>query len=211
MNDSEMNREQLAMLTLDHYENNAQSFFEGTRNHDVSQNYREFLSPFAIDTEIDILDFGCGPGRDLKYFSELGHRAVGLDGSFEFCQMARKYSGCEVLHQPFTDLDLPDNAFDGVFANASLFHVQKPNLQEVLTKLFHALRRDGVLFMSNPRGNDESWSGTRYGNYMEFDETRDYLDQAGFEVLKHYYRPEGKPLHEQPWLAVVSRKQSAAT
>ena len=109
--------------TLGHYDNNAPGFFKGTIDHDVSQNYAAFLAPLPENKKLDILDFGCGPGRDLKYFSDLGHRPVGLDGSVEFCKMARTFSGCEVLHQRFAHLALPPQSFDGVFANASLFHV----------------------------------------------------------------------------------------
>ena len=79
-------------------------------------------------------------------------------------------------------------------------------LSEVLAALHAALRARGVLFMSNPRGDGEGWQGDRYGHYMEFDMSERYLNQAGFEVIEHYYRPGGKPLHQQPWLAIVSRR-----
>ena len=79
-------------------------------------------------------------------------------------------------------------------------------LPRVLSELHAALRPGGVLFMSNPRGNDEGWSGERYGHYMEFDASKVYLEAAGFEVVHYYYRPAGKPLHQQPWLAIVSRR-----
>src|SRR5664279_5673773 len=75
-----------------------------------------------------ILDFGCGPGRDLKVFSELGHIAVGLEGAAHFAVMARTHSGCEVWQQDFLKLDLANNHFDGVYANASLFHVPSQEL-----------------------------------------------------------------------------------
>jgi SAM-dependent methyltransferase len=71
----------------------------------VSQNYQAFLSAMESDRSLKILDFGCGPGRDLKYFSTLGHVAVGLDGSAEFCKMAREYSGCDVLNQNFLNVE----------------------------------------------------------------------------------------------------------
>ena len=144
-------------------------FFSGTIDHDVTQNYAAFLAPFRAGQKLDILDFGCGPGRDLKYFCELGHRPVGLDGSIEFCKMARQYSGCETLHQSFMNLSLPPQTFDGIFANASLFHVPGSELPVVLNTLHGTLRTGGILFMSNPRGNAEGWSGERYGCYMEID------------------------------------------
>ena len=191
--------------TLDHYNNSAASFFSGTIDHDVTQNYAAFLAPFPAGQKLDILDFGCGPGRDLKYFYELGHRPVGLDGSIEFCKMARQYSGCETLHQGFMNLSLPSQTFDGIFANASLFHVPGSKLPAVLKTLHGTLRTGGILFMSNPRGNAEGWSGERYGCYMEIDVISQHLRTAGFAVLNHYYRPAGLPIDQQPWLAIVSK------
>ena len=197
--------------TLRHYEANAQSFWVGTKDHDVSQNYDALLSALPLTKGMKILDFGCGPGRDLIYFKAQGHHPVGLDGSREFCEMARAKSGCEVLHQDFLSLDLPPAAFDGIFANASLFHVPRQELGRVLKELRAALASGGILFSSNPRGRDEGWSGERYGNYMEFAVYQEFLENAGFEPLDHYYRPAGLPNSQQPWLAVVSKARPNLT
>ena len=199
--------EQIEAVTLGHYNQNAESFWHGTKDHDVTQNYAAFLKPFPKHKKLDILDFGCGPGRDVHYFKSLGHRPVGLDGSEVFCGMARMYTGCEILHQKFLSLTLPEQGFDGVFANASLFHVPSAELPRVLTDLHTALRPGGVLFISNPRGNDEGWSGQRYGHYMQIESSEVFLSRAGFAVLDYYYRPVGKPFHEQPWLAITAVKQ----
>lgn len=196
-------------ITLDHYDQNAEAFWEGTKDHDVRENYEAFLAPFPQGKSLDILDFGCGPGRDLLYFHGLGHRPVGLDGSAMFCDMARQRTRCQVLHQKFLSLNLPPAAFDGIFANASLFHVPSQELRRVLGELHETLRPGGILFSSNPRGNGEGWSGKRYGHYMEWVASRDYLQAAGFQVIKHYYRPAGKPRPEQPWLAIVSRRRES--
>jgi SAM-dependent methyltransferase len=204
-----ISREQLADIqatTLNHYDSNAQSFWEGTRDHDVSQNYEKFLARLAHDRALDILDFGCGPGRDLAYFLSLGHQPVGLDGSANFCAMASGNTGCPVWHQQFLSLHLPQQAFDGIFANASLFHIPGQELPRVLGELHDTLRPGGVLFTSNPRGSAEGWSGQRYGNFMELEDTRDYLTDAGFILLEHYYRPAGMPCAAQPWLATVSQR-----
>ena len=101
---------------------------------------------------------------------------------------------------------LPGQAFDGIFANASLFHVPSRELPRVLYDLHTALRPGGILFLSNPRGNNEGWSGQRYGHYMQFETSKLFLEEAGFEVIDYYYRPLGKPSHEQPWLAIVAIK-----
>ena len=118
----------IADLTLEHYNQHAEDFWDGTRDHDVSQNIEALLQYIEGDPPFAILDFGCGPGRDLKVFAELGHLAVGLEGAARFAVMARVHSGCEVWQQDFLKLDLPDSHFDGVFANAALFHVPEPGI-----------------------------------------------------------------------------------
>jgi SAM-dependent methyltransferase len=198
--------DEIEAVTLGHYNQNAEAFWDGTKDHDVAQNYEAFLAPFPKDKKLDILDLGCGPGRDVKYFQSLGHKPVGLDGSEVFCSMARSSTGCQILHQRFLSLELPRHAFDGIFANASLFHVPSSELPRVLDDLHTALRPGGILFSSNPRGNGEGWSGHRYGHYMQFETSKIFLEEAGFEVIDYYYRPIGKPNHEQPWLAIVAIK-----
>lgn len=195
-------------ITLRHYQENADAFWAGTKDHDVTQNYAAFLAPFPEEKILDILDFGCGPGRDVHYFKALGHRPVGLDGCAAFCCMAQQYTGCEIWHQTFLNLLLPPQAFDGIFANASLFHVPSQQLPRVLKQLHNALRPGGILFSSNPRGNAEGWHQQRYGHYMEIEESKIHLENAGFEIIHHYYRPAGKPRSEQPWLAIVSRRMA---
>lgn len=194
--------------TIDHYERNSESFWQGTWDHDVSQNIDAFLSALPKGKSLDILDLGCGPGRDMCTFKSLGHRPVGLDGSKTFCRMAYQNSGCPALHQQFLSLELEQGSFDGIFANASLFHVPSQELTKVLQKLHRALRPDGVLFSSNPRGNGEGWQGQRYGHYMEFEEYKAYLEGSDFKILNHYYRPADMPRAQQAWLAIVSKRRS---
>jgi SAM-dependent methyltransferase len=196
--------------TLADYEANAAVFWEHTRDHDVSQNYAALLGSLDPPGPWTILDFGCGPGRDLAYFRSLGHEAVGVEGCSAFCAMARAHSECEVLEQDFLALALPAGRFDGVFANASLFHVPRRDLPRVLGELRHALKPRGVLFCSNPRGDDdEGWHGGRYGCYWSLEGWRAAVGAAGFDEIAHYYRPAGKPRHEQRWLATVWRRSAS--
>lgn len=193
--------------TLHHYDRVAPQFFAGTVDHDVSQNIAALLAAIEAPAPWAILDLGCGPGRDLKAFKEMGHEAVGLDGSAEFVAMARTYSGCDVWQQDFLDLDLPPTRFDGIYANASLFHVPRSALPRVLRALRATLKPGGVLFSSNPRGNnEEGWNGPRYGSFHDYPAWEAYLVAAGFLPLHHYYRPPGLPRERQPWLASVWRK-----
>ena len=200
---------QIVSATLEHYEKSADDFWRGTRGHDVSQNIAALLRHIEGAAPFTILDLGCGPGRDLKAFRDLGHVAVGVEAAPSFAAMARAHSGCEVLEQDFLRLELPSGKFDGVFANASLFHVPGQELPRVLGGLRAALKPRGVLFSSNPRGNnEEGWNRGRYGAYWDYDTWRRYLVDAGFEELEHYYRPPGLPRERQPWLASVWRRGS---
>lgn len=193
--------------TLGHYDQRADEFWAGTRDHDVSQNMGALLRHIAGEPPFTILDFGCGPGRDLAAFTRLGHTAIGLEGSERFAAMAREHSGCEVWRQDFLSLELPAQKFDGVFANASLFHVPGQELPRVLRDLHATLKPGGVLFSSNPRGsNDEGWNRGRYGAYHDIESWRGFVQAAGFTELEHYYRPEGLPREQQPWLASVWRR-----
>ena len=193
--------------TVGHYSGRAREFWEGTRDHDVTQNRAALIAHLSGDGPHHILDFGCGPGRDVHAFAQAGYVVTGLDGCATFCEMAREFSQCTILHQDFLALDLPVATYDGIFANASLFHVPCDHLSVVLAQLRQSLNDKGVLFCSNPRGADEEgWNGERYAAYHTLGSWRSRLESAGFEYLEHYYRPEGLPREQQPWLASVWRK-----
>jgi len=199
--------ENIASLTLENYNQRADDFWQGTRDHDVDQNIAAFLQAIEGEPPFTILDFGCGPGRDLRVFAERGHAAVGLEGAARFAEMARVYAGGEVWQQDFLKLDLPDKQFDGVFANAALFHVPSQELPRVLREIHATLKPRGVLFSSNPHGhNEEGWNRGRYGAFYDLETWRGYVSAAGFAELTHYYRPAGRPRLLQPWLASVWRR-----
>ena len=198
--------EKIADLTLEHYNQRAEDFWEGTRDHNVRQNIEALLQSIEGSKPFAILDLGCGPGRDLRVFADLGHVAIGLEGAARFAQMARAYSGCVVWQQDFLKLDLPRNHFDGVFANAALFHVPSQELPRVLLELHATLKPGGVMFTSNPHGhNEEGWNRGRYGAYHDLETWRRHMSAAGFVEIAHYYRPAGAPREQQPWLASVWR------
>jgi SAM-dependent methyltransferase len=193
--------------TLDYYNGRPEDFWENTRDHDVSQNIAALLQSISGEPPFTILDFGCGPGRDLKTFADLGHIAIGLEGAAPFAAMARAHSGCEIWQQDFLKLELPNNRFDGIFANATLFHVPSQELPRVLRELRASLKTGGVLFSSIPHGhNQEGWNGGRYAAYHDLEAWRRFLSGAGFVELAYYYRPAGLPREKQPWLASVWRR-----
>ena len=196
----------IAATTIGHYEANARDYAERTADHDVAQNvatlvrHLEGAGPFAL------LDFGCGPGRDLPALAANGE-AIGLDGSAAFVRMAREATGATVLHQDFVALDLPPARFDGIFANASLQHVPASALPRVLGELRASLKDRGVLFASIPHGDDEAgWNGQRYSTFHAPASWRRFMSTAGFVELEHYFRPEGRPRDEQRWFASAWRR-----
>ena len=201
--------------TIADYEAIADGFHQGNLNHDVSQNLEALLQALGGRPGLDILDLGCAGGRDLVALTKRGHRAVGLEGGSRFCQLARATSGCEVLQQNLCELQLPAEAYDGIFANAVLFHVPSTALPMVLEGLHRALRPGGVLFSSNAHGfgeDREGWTdGRTPGNsswvcWMSEASWTSTMQDAGFELLDLYYRPPGKPREQQPFLATVWRK-----
>ncbi|MFN3892514.1 MAG: class I SAM-dependent methyltransferase [Beijerinckiaceae bacterium] len=198
----------ISQTTLDDYGRRAEEFWLRTRDHDVSQNIEALLRWVRPSEGARILDLGCGPGRDLKALRERGHTAIGLDGCPSFVGMAREFSGCEVWLQDFLHLDLPrEFFFDGVYANATLFHVPRTELTRVLYEIRAALRPAGILFASIPRGNDEEgWSGARYGVRHSDKSWRLFVRGAGFIELESYLRPADVPPEERRWLATVWRK-----
>ena len=199
----------ISARNIAHYDERAESFWQGPKDHDVRQNIEALLRHIEVEPPFAILDFGCGPGRDLAAFRALGHEAIGLEGAARLAAMAREHSGCEVWEQDFLALNLPAQRFDGVFANASLFHVPRAELPRVLRELRATLKPRGVLFASNPRGhNEEGWQGERYGAWHDLEAWRGFMRAAGFGELEHYYRPPGLPREQQPWLASVWRVSS---
>ena len=195
--------------TIRFYDRNAEAFWSGTRDHDVSQNRDTLLGYIEADPPFRILDVGCGPGRDLRAFLRMGHDPTGLDASNRLCEMAREWSGCEVWQQDLRELTLPKHTFDGVFANASLFHVPTQNIDGVLVELRRTLKPGGVLLVSNPHGqNQETWQVDRFCVFYDPDNWNQLVTAAGFEALEHYYRPPGRERQLQPWLVTVWRKPS---
>lgn len=195
-------------ITIAEYQSTAASFRDGTWDHDVSQNRNALIAAMPRQPG-RILDLGCGPGRDLVAFQHLGHEVIGLDATPAFVEMAQAAAGCEVWQQSFLSLDLRENFFDGIFANASLIHVPQAEMVRVLTDLRRSLVPHGAITLSMVRGDGEGFvprpTGYRYTAGWEYATLAPCLEQAGFEILHHYYRPPGLPIQQQSWVVVVAR------
>jgi SAM-dependent methyltransferase len=207
-NEAELRR--ISAATIAHYQRFAVAYRDATCNHDVSQNIDALLAAIEGPPPQRILDLGCGPGRDLIAFRELGHEPVGLDACPAFVEMARAASACEVWRQDMLALDLPPARFDGIFANAVLFHVPTLALPRTLARLHATLRPGGSLLCSNPRGqNEEGFADDRYVCFHDLPSWRRIVEAAGFELIRHYFRPPGRPRPQQPWLVTLWRRPMA--
>ena len=121
-------------ITLTHYNEHADSFWSGTRDHDVSQNRDALLQHSARSRAVSDSRLRLWARTRPEIFHDLGYEAIGLEGAERFVELARDYSGCEVWHQDFLKLALPAEFFDGIFANASLFHVPSQELPRVAAR-----------------------------------------------------------------------------
>ncbi len=133
------------MNSTRYYDTHSKEYIKNTVDADLSALYARFLP--HVPKGGMILDAGCGSGRDLRYFSSLGYNCRGFDGSKEMVVAAREYSGCEVSQISFETFHEPD-AYDAVWACASLLHVQRPNLEQVFTQLYLSLKSNGILYCS---------------------------------------------------------------
>jgi len=213
--------------TIDDYDAIAAGFDAGNANHDVSQNIEALLKPLLAKAEpgashpvLDILDLGCAGGRDLLDFARRGHRPVGLEGSSAFCELARakvagKEPAIEVWQQNLCELSLPPTRFDGVFANAVLFHVPLECLDDVIAQIWTTLKPGGIFFASNAHGfgqDKEGWTEGRTPDtqswvcWLSESTWRQRCEAAGFVMQDLYYRPPGRPRECQPFLASVWSK-----
>lgn len=153
--------------TLEYYNKNAQLYCEQTLIGNLQENYEKFLS--RLPKKAYILDFGCGSGRDSKYFIDNGYKVKAIDGSIEMCKLASKYIKQEVDCMRFDELD-DINIYDGIWACSSILHIEKENLSSILTKMINALKVNGVIYTSFKIGEGYEVKEGKYYNYLTKEE-----------------------------------------
>ena len=153
-------------MTLEYYNRNAADFTAGTLNVDFQENQNRFLK--MLNRGDLILDFGCGSGRDTKYFLEHGMRVEAIDGSIELCMIASGYTGIEVRNMLFQELDEHER-YDAIWACSSILHLPKKELKGVLQKMICALKPDGIIYTSFKYGEFEGERNGRF--FVDFTET----------------------------------------
>lgn len=160
--------------TINYYNENSKSFIEGTVAVDFTRVQDTFLQ--LLPSKGTILDFGCGSGRDTKYFLEQGYKVDAIDGSIELCKLASDYTGINVKHMFFHEL-IDVEKYDGVWACASILHVKKIELSDILHKMYTATKKNGIIYISFKYGNFE---GERNGRYFT-----DMTEETMEELLTH--------------------------
>ena len=190
--------------TLNYYNQNADSFIEGT----VSVNFKEVQDKFLqMLSGKKILDFGCGSGRDTMYFLKSGFDVTATDGSEELCKYASEYTGIQVKQMLFQDLDEVDY-YDGIWACSSILHLSKNELRIVMNKMSRALKAGGIIYTSFKYGNFEGERNGRFFTDFTIDEFTDFVKEVKEMAIEEYWitgdvRP-GRG--DARWLNLILRK-----
>ena len=191
--------------TLKYYNENAQSFATGTvsvKFTEVQDKFLEKLNPDAY-----ILDFGCGAGRDAKYFLSRGYQVDAVDGSEQLCRIASEYTEIKVRQMLFQELDEKEK-YDGIWACSSILHLPKNELKAVFMKMFKALKEDGIIYTSLKYGDFE---GERNGRYFTDFTEKTFEEFVGeidnLQVKEEWITGDVRPGRgEEKWLNVILQK-----
>lgn len=165
--------------TLEYYNKNAQLYYEQTLVGNLQEIYDRFLK--ELPNNAYILDFGCGAGRDSKYFIDKGYKIEAIDGSIEMCKLASKYINQEVKCMKFNELD-DVNTYDGIWACSSILHVEKEKLSNIMEKMINALKNDGIIYSSFKLGTGPKVEEGKYYNYLTKDTMENILIKMNCNV-----------------------------
>lgn len=191
--------------TLDYYNQNADAFVAGTVSVDFKQTQDRFLK--RLHSGEYVLDFGCGSGRDTKYFLEAGLRVDATDGSEELCRIASDYTGIEVKRMLFQELDEHEK-YDGIWACSSILHLSKEELKNVFWKMIAALKRNGIIYTSFKYGEFEGERNGRYFTDLTIDMFRDFMQDIDCLKIEEYWITDDvRPGRgEEKWLNLILQK-----
>ena len=190
--------------TLYYYNQNAESFIQGTVSVDFKETQDKFLQSL---TGKSILDFGCGSGRDTKYFIESGYAVTAIDGSEELCKSASAYTGIQVKHMLFQDLDEVD-CYDGIWACSSILHLPKEELKIVTQKMSRALKPNGIIYTSFKYGNFEGERNGRFFTDFTIETFSEFIRDIGnITMEENWITGDVRPGRgEEKWLNLILRK-----
>lgn len=191
--------------TIDFYEKNAEVFSEGTLDVDFAPVQDRFAA--LLPERGLILDMGCGSGRDTKYFLSKGFKVDAIDGSEQLCRIAAVNTGIAVRHMMFNELD-ENELYHGIWACASILHLPRPELADVLNRMIRALRQDGYIYTSFKYGDFEGYRNERY--FTDFTESSfaDFInDIPGGEIAEEWVSSDARPEKSaEKWLNLIIRR-----
>ena len=192
--------------TIEYYNQNAQSFADGT----AAVNFTEIQNVFLelVPEGGYILDFGCGSGRDTKDFLDQGYRVEATDGSEILCKLASKYTGISVKHMFFEELEEIEK-YDGIWACASILHLSKEELHQVILKMVDALRIGGIIYTSFKYGDFEGERNGRYFTDFTIELFTEFVRNiTGIQIEEYWITGDARPERgEQKWLNLILRKE----
>ncbi len=193
--------------TLSYYNTNAQEFIQNTLDVDFSYVQNKFLS--RLEANDSILDFGCGSGRDTKYFLDKGYRVEAIDGSKELCKLASEYTGIEVKHMYFHELREIEK-YEAIWACSSILHLPYKELMDVMKKMLVALKNNGLIYTSFKYGTFEGERNGRYFTDMTEESLQKLLDAVGGIIVEELWvTADVRPNRgEEKWLNLLLRKKS---
>ena len=191
--------------TLNYYNENAAAFINGTASADIAETrdrFAKYLPPGAL-----ILDFGCGSGRDTKAFLASGFRVDATDGSEEICREASTFTGIDVQHLLFQDLDAVDR-YDGIWACASILHLPKHELGPVMQKIAQALKPGGILYTSFKYGDFEGFRNSRYFTDFTEETLETFMAQfPALQTIERWLTQDVRPgREEERWINILARR-----
>ena len=191
--------------TLDYYNKNAQQFSKETISVDFTKTQDRFLN-YLTDKGY-ILDFGCGSGRDTKYFLDKGFQVKAVDGSKELCRLAAEYTGIKVGQMLFEDLDEKE-IYDGIWACSSILHLPKTELTGAIGKMCAALKASGIIYTSFKYGEYEGERNGRYFTDFTIENFRKFIQNIDSVKIEEYWITgdvrQGRG--EEKWLNLILRK-----
>ena len=191
--------------TLEYYNTNADTFAAGTVSVDFEETQNRFFE--RLEPGAFILDFGCGSGRDTKYFLERGYRVDAVDGSEELCRFASAYTGTVVRRMLFQELDELDK-YDGIWACSSILHLPKWELKAVFEKMIDALKEKGYIYTSFKHGDFEGERNGRYFTDFTIDTFKEFIqDINGLKIVDYWITGDVRPGRgEEKWLNLLLQK-----
>ncbi|WP_320936385.1 class I SAM-dependent methyltransferase [Enterocloster lavalensis] len=192
--------------TLQYYDQHAKAYVDSTRDVEFSQTQERFLQ--YLEPGAWILDFGCGSGRDTKYFRNRGFQVEAVDGSAEFVRIASEYTGINVRRMLFQDLDEVE-CYDGIWACSSILHLPCAELEVVLGKMARALRRRGIVYTSFKYGTEEGERSGRYFTNMTEEKMAGLLERISvYDVEEMWVTFDVRPGRgDERWLNMILRKR----